>query len=185
MDHAADAQKLTSGKIILVLPTAADEAEAAAYQAEHTAHGEAWLHGSGGLARMPYREWLALSLGNMRPETVQPGLVPATTFFARRAEDGKFIGMIQVRHILNEYLLQYGGHIGYGVRPSERRKGYATQMLRLALQYCVGLGLRHVLVTCDRDNLGSSRTIRACGGILENEVMEENGELLQRYWITL
>lgn len=176
---------LTNGKIILELPVAADEAGAADYIAEHIAHGELTSHGTGGLFDEPYHRWLAMTLGNMRPETVRPGLVTATTFFARRIEDGRIIGMIQVRHELNAYLLQYGGHIGYGVRPGERRKGYATQMLGLALQYCVRLCIRRALVTCNLGNLGSSRTILACGGVLENEVTEENGEILQRYWITL
>lgn len=81
--------------------------------------------------------------------------------------------------------MQKGGHIGYEVRPSERRKGYATEMLRLALKKCVDLGITKVLITCDKSNLGSAKTIQNQGGVLENEFLEENGELAQRYWINL
>lgn len=82
-------------------------------------------------------------------------------------------------------LLFSGGHIGDGIRPSERRKGYATAMLRLALEKCRALGIRRVLMTCDKDNIGSAKSIIKNGGILENEVMNEDGVLEQRYWIDL
>lgn len=77
-----------------------------------------------------------------------------------------------------------GGHIGDGVRPSERRKGYATEIIRLALQECKKLGLDRVLITCHKDNIGSVKSIVKNGGILENEVLE-GGKPLQRYWVDL
>ncbi|WP_338032606.1 GNAT family N-acetyltransferase [Clostridium manihotivorum] len=92
--------------------------------------------------------------------------------------------MINIRHALNEYLFNYGGHIGYSVKKEERRKGYAKEMLKLALEKCSDLGLKKVLLICDADNIASSKTIKACGGILENEVLEED-TLIQRYWIEL
>jgi len=171
--------------ILLTLPTPADAADAADYIAEHLAHSEPDSHGNGGLFIMSYEAWLSKTLGNMRRETVAPGLVPATTFFARRACDGRLLGTLQIRHELNEYLLQSGGHIGYGVRPTERRKGYATQMLRLALTHCQTLGISRALITCNKWNEASARTIGACGGILENEIIGDDNEPLQRYWITL
>lgn len=85
---------------------------------------------------------------------------------------------------MNEYLLSYGGHIGYSVRRSERKKGYATEMLKLALKECEGLGITKVLLTCDKDNIASAKTIIKNEGILENEVQEEGG-ITQRYWINL
>ena len=94
------------------------------------------------------------------------------------------MGAVNIRHSLNDYLLQYGGHIGDGIRPSERRKGYATGMIGLALEECRRLGIRKVLMVCDKDNIGSARSILKNGGVLENEV-EEEGKLKQRYWITL
>ena len=96
----------------------------------------------------------------------------------------RLIGAVNIRHELNEDLLLYGGHIGDGVRPSERKKGYATEMIRLALIECKKLGINKVLITCDKDNIGSRKSIINNGGIKENEVMED-GEILERYWITI
>ncbi len=94
--------------------------------------------------------------------------------------------MLNLRHYLNDYLEQFGGHIGYSVRKSERQKGYATEMLSLALGEAKKLGLSRVLVTCDRENTGSAKTILNNGGVLENEVFDPNdGTVTQRYWIEL
>ena len=101
-------------------------------------------------------------------------------------DDGRVLGMLQVRHRLNEYLAQYAGHIGYSVRPDERRKGVAKWMLRESLDYCRALGLEKVMVACLPDNEGSRRTILANGGVYERTVFEpDDGELLEQYWITL
>ena len=105
-------------------------------------------------------------------------------FLAIREEDNKLVGMINIRHTLNEYLYNYGGHIGYSVRKIERRKGYAKEMLKIALEECIKLGIEKVLITCDVDNIASAKTIKSCGGILENEVPND-GRLNQRYWIQL
>ena len=114
----------------------------------------------------------------------RPGKVPGTTFFALEKEQGIFVGAINIRHYLNEGLLLGGGHIGDGIRPSQRRKGYATEMICLGLEECKKLGIRRVLMTCDKDNIGSRKSIMNNGGVLENEI-EYEGELLQRYWIDL
>ena len=82
-------------------------------------------------------------------------------------------------------LLKFGGHIGYGVRPTERRKGYGTKMLAFALEKCHGFGIKKALVTCDKSNNASRKTILKNGGILENEQPEENGNILQRCWICI
>jgi predicted acetyltransferase len=81
-------------------------------------------------------------------------------------------------------LFNFGGHIGYGIRPSERKKGYASLMLSLALPIAKKVGLEKVLITCDKSNLGSARTIISNGGVLENEVREED-DIVQRYWIDI
>lgn len=114
----------------------------------------------------------------------EAGMVPDSTYFCLDEDRGILVGAVNIRHSLNDYLLQYGGHIGDGIRPSERRKGYATEMIALALEECRRLGIRKVLMVCDKDNMGSARSITKNGGILENEV-EEEGKLKQRYWITL
>lgn len=100
-------------------------------------------------------------------------------------QEKEILGAVNIRHSLNQDLLFRGGHIGYGIRPSQRRKGYATQMLSLTLEQCRELGLEKVLVTCNKDNIGSAKTIINNNGILENEVIEKSGNIVQRYWIDL
>lgn len=108
--------------------------------------------------------------------------VPATTFFCLDEGRDIFVGAVSIRHYLTESLLLNGGHIGDGVRPSERRKGIATQMIGLALQECRKLGIDRVLMVCSKENVGSAKSIRNNGGVLENEI-EKDGVIEQRYWI--
>ena len=108
--------------------------------------------------------------------------VPDSTFFCLDVERNIFVGAVNIRHSLNAGLLLYGGHIGDGVRPSERRKGIATQMIALALKECRKLGIRRVLMVCDKENIGSAKSILNNGGVLENEVVV-NGVTQQRYWL--
>jgi predicted acetyltransferase len=110
--------------------------------------------------------------------------VPDSTFFCLDLDKNIFVGAINIRHYLNQSLLNTGGHIGDGVRPSERRKGYATNMIKLGLEECRKLGIEKVLITCDKSNIGSAKSIINNGGVLENEVIED-GVVEQRYWITL
>ena len=93
-------------------------------------------------------------------------------FSAWDDERNIMVGAVNIRHKLNEYLLQYGGHIGDGIRPGERGKGYATRMISLALEECKKLGIRKVLMVCDKENIGSAKSILKNGGVLENEVMQ-------------
>lgn len=132
------------------------------------------------------RQWLADTRAYADPATVPEGKVQATQFLAVRASDGRLVGMIQIRHYFNEYLEKYAGHIGYSVRPSERRKGYAKEMLRLALPYCKSIGLDRVLIACEPGNPASRRTILANGGVYESTVHEPGEDIdLERYWIAL
>ena len=94
------------------------------------------------------------------------------------------VGAVNIRHYLNEALLLNGGHIGDGVRPSERRKGIATAMIALALQECKKLGIEKVLMVCDKENIASAKSILKNGGVLENEIVID-GTVEQRYWISL
>lgn len=94
------------------------------------------------------------------------------------------VPVIAVSYFDDDELLKTGGHIGDGIRPGERRKGYATAMIALALDECKKLGINKVLMCCNKDNIGSAKSIINNGGVLENEV-EEDGHIVQRYWIQL
>jgi predicted acetyltransferase len=96
--------------------------------------------------------------------------------------DGMLVGRSSIRHELNTYLKNYGGHIGYGVRPEFRGRGYAKEILRQSLGYIRRLGVSEVLVTCFDENVASARVIESCGGELEN-IVELDGKALRRYWI--
>ena len=130
---------------------------------------------------MPWTEYLEI-LGNESTGTnLKEGRVPATFLIAEN--DGNLVGRTSIRHELNDFLFNFGGHIGYGVRPSYRRQGFATEILRQSLALINGLGVTEVLVTCAEDNVGSIKVIESQGGILENSVNFE-GILQRRYWIT-
>ena len=123
-------------------------------------------------------------LDNLDIKEEKDGIVPDSTFFALDIERNIFVGAINIRHYLNEKLLLNGGHIGDGIRPSERRKGYATEMIRLGLEECKKLGIAKVLMVCNKNNIGSRKSIINNGGVLENEI-EVDGQIEQRYWITI
>lgn len=110
------------------------------------------------------------------------GKVPDSTFFCLDIDRDIFVGAVNVRHYCTEEMLINAGHIGDGIRPSERRKGYATAMIGLALKEAKALGIDRVLMCCDKENIGSAKSIMKNGGVLENEVVV-NGVTEQRYWI--
>ena len=143
-------------------------------------HGTAGLRGA-----ESFEKWYEDIVRNSKEETVKEGLVPATTFLAFNEED-ILVGMIDIRHRLNPYLEMVGGHIGYSVRKSQRQRGYATKMLELALKECEKMGIKKALITCNKGNIASSKTIIKNGGILEDELPEEGtDEIILRYFITL
>ncbi len=131
-----------------------------------------------------YKDFDTYIKGLSNEDQGEAGYVPATTLFCLDADRDIFVGAVNIRHYLNEALLLNGGHIGDGIRPSERRKGYATEMIGLALEECRRLGINKVLMVCDKNNIGSAKSIMNNGGILENEI-EVDGILEQRYWIEL
>ena len=138
------------------------------------------IHGAANMTDLSVAEWVQFTENTKYKESVIPGFVTAHTFFA--SDNNKIVGIINARHELNDYLLNFGGHIGYSVRKSERRKGYAKAMLSYTVDFLFSLGLEKVLITCDKMNIASKRTIESCGGILENEVIDES-RITLRYWI--
>ena len=124
-------------------------------------------------------------LQHLEQKVATPDRVPDSVFFLLDVDKDRLLGAVNIRHYLNDRLLRDGGHIGDGIRPSERRKGYGTQLLRLALLECKKMGLSRVLIVCDKENVGSAKAIVRNGGVLENEIVDEDGVVVQRYWISL
>ncbi len=171
-------------RLKLVLPTPEYKEKLMDYKREFIENGDS-MDGTAGLNNAEtFEEWYSVFLDNLKEETVRKGLVPATTYIAISTDNGRLIGMIDIRHRLNDYLLNYGGHIGYSIRKSERKQGYATEMLALALKECAKLNIKKVLITCDKENIASVKTMINNGAKLQNEIPEGN-RITQRYWITL
>lgn len=142
-----------------------------------------YIDGASGLSNSDTKDWVENLELYKSKDTVPNNFVPAHTFIA--IKDNKIVGIINARHELNEYLANFGGHIGYSVSPSERKKGYAKQMVLFALDFYKNeLNKDKVLLTCDKENIASKKTIIACGGILENCVKEDDS-FTERYWINL
>ena len=173
---------MDGNELVLVCPSTDMKEEILQYKEEHFASGDMQVHGSGGLAFYDnYDEWLS-RIQSIR-EINRENPVQTSTFFSRRISDGKLIGCIKIHHALTEDL-ENGGHIAYGIRPSERGKGYGTQQLELCLEYAGQLKLKRVIIACDKDNTASAKTAMSCGGELVKE-FEEDGILKQHYLIEL
>lgn len=145
------------------------------------------IAGAGPLQRLPdIEEWWEFTKKLEDPATVPENWVVSEQYVYVRTADQKILGTIQFRHYFNDFLEIYGGHIGYSVRPDERRKGYATRMLAACLERCRDFGLERVLITCNRNNEASRRTILANGGVYDKDVYYAPEDIyLERYWIYL
>ncbi len=170
----------------LISPSKEFEKEAVEYIQEFLKYNSE-INGVGGLDRYDnYEEWLLKLEKDLDISNIPEGKVPANTYFFVRIQDNKIIGMINIRHKLNEFLFNEAGHIGYSIRPTERKKGYGTLMLKLGLEKCRQLNLDKVLITCDKINVASAKVIQSNNGVLENEIFSETfSEIIQRYWISL
>ncbi|PKJ55878.1 GNAT family N-acetyltransferase [Bacillus sp. SN10] len=161
------------------------------YSEQITEYREAFLHtdeqphGSSSLQNYDsLDEWFEKVNRQELGENLLSNRVPSSQFLS--CEKGELIGFVNIRHRLNEALLQESGHIGYSVHPKKRRQGYATKQLQLALVEAQKLGLKKVLITCDKLNVGSAKTIQKVGGVLEDEVASSHtGEIVQRYWVEI
>lgn len=171
--------------IRLIAPTIEYKQQLLDYR-EQFATDDDKIHGSSGLAFAESIEQWLVEIENARDiATVREGWVPAEQYIALN-EQNKVVGMLNFRKSLNDFLLQSAGHIGYSVAPSERRKGYATKMLQLALLESPKFGLSRVLITCLDNNLGSIGVIENNGGVLEDiRIDPHDNELTRRYWITI
>ena len=110
--------------------------------------------------------------------------VPDSTYWLV-TDENKIVGAVNIRHSLTEHLFNAGGHIGYGIRPSERRKGYATKLLELSLEKTKKLNITRALVVCDAVNTASEKTILHNGGVRDDDFIEEDGNVVRRFWIEL
>ena len=146
-----------------------------------------WIHGAQGLKDIEDpEEWLRFMKLCESEETLPEGYHLYSQFIFVRPEDRKIVGMTGVRHKPIGPLETWGGHVGYCVCPSERRKGYATRMLHDVLPYCRSLGLERVLLTAGDENTGSVKAILANGGVLEGHVISPKHNVeVGRYWIDL
>jgi predicted acetyltransferase len=110
--------------------------------------------------------------------------LPCSNYFLVN-EENRILGMLDIRHQLNDFLYRVGGHIGYSVRPSERKKGYTTFVLSKALVKCMELGMENVLITCNDVNIGSAKVILKNGGIEDYSETDSDGTVIRRFWINL
>lgn len=151
-------------EIKLVVPDESLKDKAIEYKQEHFNYGEKIIDGSELWDQMDsYEEWLTMIRKNTHEQTVAPDWVVTDTFFAVRERDNMIIGVIDLRHTRNEFLKDFG-NIGYSVRPTERRKGYATRMLQLVLERANTIGIQDVILSCKASNTGSKKTILKNGG---------------------
>ena len=173
------------GKLRLIKPTLEYKNQAIEYIKEHNEYASE-IHGVAGLDRYleNYEEWLK-KLENYRNLKATEEKVPEETYFLVRINDSKIIGMIDIRLALNERLRKFAGHIGYSIRPTERRKGYGKINLYLALQECQKFGLKSVMLACDKYNIASAKTIQAFDAELEREFFDDEMYhcVQQHYWI--
>lgn len=167
--------------VMLRWPTVADEDLVNIMRAEFEADGfgQAMKPGEG----QTWHEWVSLLPAWSEGRDLPDQHVPFEAFIAEA--DGEAVGYVSFRHNLqNETLRNWGGHIGYVVRPKFRRRGYATAMLRETLKRAKALGLDRVMVSCDERNAASARVIEKCGGIYESS-FEHDDKVTRRYWIDL
>lgn len=171
-------------ELALVKPDIGYEKQILEYrQASLMADGR--MYGMGGLDDRSVREWLLHLDLCEAGEFCPSGYVPSSTWMCVRKADNRLVGMISLRHELNDFLLNYGGNIGYSIHPDHRGKGYSVEQLWLALEKARERGMERVLLTCESWNQASRAVIQNCGGHYEDSRTAPDGRSFERYWITL
>ncbi len=178
--HYVRVNPLRQAEVLLRPPRLTDESQVGQAQAELAADDFEFVFQQ---ADESWPAYVARVEREQRGRDLDPGRVPNTFLFAEVG--GELVGRVSIRHDLNDYLATVGGHIGYAVRPADRRRGYARSILRQSLQRAKNLGLDQVLITCDDDNVASARPIESFGGILENVITPDDSSPTRRYWIDL
>ncbi len=141
------------------------------------------IPGSAALGKhVSYEEWLE-AVRDGKDGKPERDIVPSTQYLAFERSSGKLVGCIQLRHNLNQYLEDFGGHIGYSVRPSERRKGYAYEMVLTCMEQAAAKGMSKALITCDETNIASEAVIRKAGGVYEDTRGKPSIGQKKRFWL--
>lgn len=161
------------------LPEPGDEAAVAA--AQRTMASEGLIFAFGYAPGADFAQWAETMNGRRLGKNLSPGWPPAT--FELALVDAQLVGRLSVRHALNDFLLQQGGHIGYQVLPPFRRQGIGRRMLQRGLQLTAALGVQRSMVTCDEDNVASRRIIESAGGVYESSYAGPDVKVpIRRYW---
>lgn len=168
----------------LIEPSIELESEFFAMVEEHKTDGKDIINGIGSIDIENFKDSVHQAKDHVRGIGLPEGWVPASTYWLICQK--RIIGTCNLRHKLNDFLREFGGHVGYSIRPSERRKGFGTQMLRLLLEKAQELGIEHLLVTCDDNNIASARVIEKNSGKLADKVIKDDSKVpIRRYWIDL
>lgn len=163
-------------KLLLIKPTLSLKNEAIEYRQEHFDFGEYVINGSELLDKIQsYEEWLEKVTANSKVETVDPNWVLTDTFFAVRRSDNKIVGIVDLRYQLNDFLKDFG-NCGYSVRPTERRKGYAAEILKHICSLAKKQGLQKLQLSVEKNNAASIKTIEKNGGVYSRSFVFENEE---------